>query len=57
MPATIAQNTGRYWWALIIAFLLGAGGTLWAVQPRLCDVPVKPTGSTVCHGRAVPGGR
>lgn len=56
MPANITQNTGRYWWALIIAFLLGAGATLYVVQPRLCDVTVKQTGTTVCHGRGLPGG-
>lgn len=49
MPANITQNTGRYWWAMIIAFVLGVLATLWVSGPYMCDVKVRPTGKTVCH--------
>lgn len=50
MPATINQNTGRYWWALIFAFVLGVIATLYMVNPYLCDVKVNLNGkATVCH--------
>lgn len=60
MPANITQNTGRYWWALILAFVLGAAAALWITQPYLCNVKVNQNGkATVCHGGPIhtPGSR
>lgn len=53
MPATINQNTGRYWWGLIIAFCFGVAVTLWLSGPYMCDVKVRADGkATVCHAPA-----
>lgn len=50
MPANITQNTGRYWWMMIIAFIAGAGLTLWLSGPYMCDVKIRTDGkATICH--------